>query len=115
LPIARLSPIESPITDFYVVQGPLAGLPTGVFWVLANACYWAFWINLMVGLTNVMPAVPLDGGFLFRDWLDIVFEKAGYKEKAKGGRQILIDKIVTGLSLLILFLILWQFIGPRLF
>ncbi|MBI5000005.1 MAG: site-2 protease family protein [Euryarchaeota archaeon] len=115
LPMAHLSPIQDPTTDFYAVQGPLAALPPDVFWVLANACYWAFWINLMVGLTNVMPAVPLDGGFLFRDWLDIVLEKVGYKERVKGGRQLLIDKIVTGLSLLILFLILWQFIGPRLF
>ncbi|OGS42441.1 MAG: hypothetical protein A3K67_02010, partial [Euryarchaeota archaeon RBG_16_62_10] len=67
LPFLDLAPIRSPVTDLYEPAGNLAWMPDIAFWVLANSLYWVFWLNLMVGLTNVLPAVPLDGGYIFRD------------------------------------------------
>lgn len=113
LPLQRLSPIEGQIAEFYVIEGFWSFLPDSLFWVLANICYWIFWLNLMVGLSNALPAVPLDGGYIFKDWLDTLLGKLrAYNAEEK--RKKAVDKIGFGLALAILFLILWQVIGPRI-
>ncbi|HUW42606.1 MAG TPA: hypothetical protein VMW02_00040, partial [Thermoplasmata archaeon] len=79
---------------------------------------------LMLGLTNALPAVPLDGGYVFRDLLKGLILRI---KKAPDGLDIIVekrmsdeelDKKISLISLLIsffvLFLILWQLIGPRL-
>ena len=67
----------------------------------------------MVGMTNVLPAVPLDGGFLFKDGLGALVDKlrkgSSEEQKAKYVRLITI-----GLALFVLLLIVWQLVGPRL-
>lgn len=152
LPLQRLSPVSGPTQDFYEVTGFWSFLPDGAFWIIANAFYWLFWLNLMVGLTNALPAVPLDGGYIFKDWLDSYFRRkrlkrnkasvrklkekvardvhAGiisrsdeeamfkkglrnYVKKEEAARTKIVDRIVISVALLILFLILWQVIGPR--
>ena len=111
LPLWGLSPFHSPITDAYTVHGFWSFLPPDAFWVLANIFYWVFWINLMLGLTNVLPAVPLDGGYIFKDGADTVLHRFIRDEKKRGKR---VDALCYTVALFILFLILWQFIGPRL-
>lgn len=126
LPLWGFSPVEGPMADLYEPTGALAGLPNSVFWVLTNSVYWIFWINLMVGLTNALPAVPLDGGYVFRDLLKGFFEKVNSRRQraAEALRKKLytdeeverfISAISLSLSVIVLFLILWQLIGPRLF
>ena len=44
------------------------------FWI-ANLLLWIGWINLYAGLFNCLPAVPLDGGHIFRDLMQWVFER----------------------------------------
>ncbi|MCK5113082.1 MAG: site-2 protease family protein, partial [Thermoplasmatales archaeon] len=61
------NPIVSPFTDSYVITGPLSVIPNNLFWIIVNALYWIFWLNFAVALFNVLPMVPLDGGFLFND------------------------------------------------
>lgn len=113
LPFQGLAPLESPLTDLFVPTGFMAGIPPSVFWFVANCLYWIFWINLMVGMTNVLPAVPLDGGFLFRDGLDALIQKfrknASEKERAK-----YVAAITYMLAIFVFMLIIWQLIGPRL-
>lgn len=72
------SPLSPPWTDVYTIQGPLSFLPAWLFWLLANIFYWVFWLNLMLGLTNALPAVPLDGGYIFRDLADSALIKRKY-------------------------------------
>jgi membrane-associated protease RseP (regulator of RpoE activity) len=113
LPFYGLAPLTSTITDLYEPQGAWSVLPDGVFWVMVNCAYWIFWINLMVGMTNVLPAVPLDGGYLFRDGLDALVKK--FKKNASDEERIkYVGKITYALALFVLFLIVWQLIGPRL-
>jgi membrane-associated protease RseP (regulator of RpoE activity) len=54
------------ITYFYEPVGWAAPLGNGMFWIL-NILMWVGWMNFYVGLFNCLPAVPLDGGQVFRD------------------------------------------------
>jgi len=112
LPFAGLAPIQSPISDLYAAEGLLSWMPSGAFWIVANCFYWVFWINLMVGLTNVLPAVPLDGGYLFRDAVDWITARLK-KDATEEERQRYVSQITYLLALIVLFLVLWQIIGPR--
>lgn len=111
LPFLDLAPIRSPVTDLYEPSGALAWMPDGVFWVLTNSLYWIFWLNLMIALTNVLPAVPLDGGHLFRDALDYVVSKVR-PARTKEQREKTVGSATLTLALFVLFLILWQLVGP---
>lgn len=62
----------SDIANFFVIEGPLAGLGGGVF-LLANLLFWTGWINLNLGIFNCIPAIPLDGGHILRSSLEAVF------------------------------------------
>ncbi|MDX1534688.1 MAG: M50 family metallopeptidase, partial [Thermoplasmata archaeon] len=112
-PFNGLMPIQPPLTEFYAVTGAWAIFPASAFFILANTVYWLFWINLMLGMTNALPAVPLDGGYLFRDWAE-----AGIKRIRRGIKAEAASRVARNLSyvaaLFILALILWQLIGPRI-
>ncbi|MCX9012466.1 MAG: site-2 protease family protein [Candidatus Methanoperedens sp.] len=54
------------ITYFYEPTGWASSLGNGIFWIL-NILMWVGWMNFYVGLFNCLPAVPLDGGHVFRD------------------------------------------------
>ncbi len=86
--------------------------PSG-FWILANILYWIFWLNLMVGITNALPAIPLDGGFIFKDAVKWLLEKLR-RNMDKEKLEKISARISTTTAFFILFLILWQIIGPRL-
>ena len=113
LPFMRptLQPAPDGVTQAFEVHAPLAALGDTGFWVLANLLYWIFWLNMMVGIFNALPAIPLDGGYIFRDGLTWLIEKLrpGRDKEAIEGLTM---KTTLTLSLLILFLIIWQFIGP---
>src|SRR5437773_1272417 len=95
-------------TDF---TSALARAP--LFWLLVNTAYWLFWLNAMLGATNALPAVPLDGGYIFKDGVEGLLSRI-----RKGISTEQRDRIVTNVSrafaFLILGLVVWQFIGPRI-
>lgn len=112
LPFFRLLPLESPVTELYTVHGPLSALPAPAFWMLANTFYWLFWLNLMVGATNSLPIPKLDGGMVFKDGMESLLRRLRPMwtlEKVEK-RALLIYR---AMGLLVVFLIAWQFIGPR--
>jgi len=113
LPLASLEPISGSTTNFYHLTGPLAGVDPGTFWVGANILYWLAWMNLLLGLSNALPLVPLDGGLLFRDFAASVAARLRRGWSAAqldqfGGRAVTLS------SFLVLMLLVWQFIVPRL-
>jgi len=116
LPFQGLAPIDSPIADLFVPTGALGWMPVGVFWFIANCLYWLFWINLMVGMTNVLPAIPLDGGYMFKDALSGIVARVK-KNSSEKERQIWESRVISIMymvTMLVFFLIIWQLIGPRL-
>lgn len=111
LPFLGLQPLEAPLIELYHVTGPLAASP-GAFWVIANAFYWLFWLNLVVGASNSLPIPRFDGGMVYLDGWESLWArlKPEWSAEKRARRSLWIYR-ATGL--VILFLILWQLIGPR--
>ncbi|MVT12926.1 MAG: peptidase M50 [Euryarchaeota archaeon] len=105
LPFIGLSPFPSYFQSVYLT--PFSPI---LFWPIANIFYWIFWINLMLGLTNALPLLPLDGGYVLKDMISGLLER--YKVMKN---ESIANGVSIALSLLVLFLILWQFIYPRIF
>lgn len=112
LPFFGLSPMKGPLLEMYDVPVPDGAATTG-YWVVANLFYWVMWISLMLGLTNALPAVPLDGGFLFRDFVDGVIHRLK-PSSTQEGRAPIVKKTSVAISFMILGLILLQFLAPRI-
>ena len=106
-----LQPPPPGVTQAFEVTGSMAVIGDTLFWVIANLLYWIFWLNIMVGIFNALPAIPLDGGYIFRDGISWMLEKLRPTRQASEV-DITATKVTVALSVLILFLILWQFIGP---
>jgi membrane-associated protease RseP (regulator of RpoE activity) len=113
LPPAGVEPVSGASVVFYHATGPLASLGVGNVWILANVLYWLTWMNLLLGLSNALPLIPLDGNLLFRDWVSAI---AGRLRTGWTAAQLddLSGRWTIAASLLIVFLLLWQFVAPRL-
>ena len=108
LPIFGLegyNPITSPFVESYTIEGPLAVLPTNVFWIIVNILYWVGWLNLMVGIFNILPMVPLDGGFLFSDAVRTIIKRIK-KDISDEKSEKIVSRVTLVFSLFILFVIL---------
>ena len=113
LPFQKLQPFPEHFTSLFAPTGLVGVIPDSTFWILANSFYWIFWLNLMVGLTNALPAVPLDGGFIFADGVTGMLGKVRSSMTAERKEEI-VDRLVSLLAITVLFLIIWQIVGPRL-
>jgi len=113
LPFQKLQPFPEHFTALFSPTGIVGVIPDSAFWVLANSFYWIFWLNLMVGLTNALPAVPLDGGFIFADGVTGMLGKVKSSMTAQRKEEI-VDRLVSVLAITVVFLIVWQIVGPRL-
>jgi membrane-associated protease RseP (regulator of RpoE activity) len=104
LPISATSRwnFVNPIYTIAVTAAEILGRPVFhpyiynslVPWVVIDIVKWMFILNLGVGLFNMLPAVPLDGGYM----MQTVLERRISSEKAK--------RVVRALSYFILVLIL---------
>ena len=101
------NPIAAPFTDSYAITGPLGFIPTDAFWIIVNSIYWIAWLNLMIGIFNILPMVPLDGGFLFNDAIRSIVLKI---KKSVSDENL--DKIVRKVSLVVSLIILFVIISP---
>ncbi len=113
LPFSGYSPIGDPAARFYQVEGPAAVIPAPLFWILVNALYWLFWLNLMLGATNALPAIPLDGGYIFKDGIESFVSRLRKGISAEA-RDRIVRSVSYTFAFLILALVLWQLIGPRI-
>ncbi|MGF3554597.1 MAG: site-2 protease family protein [Thermoplasmatota archaeon] len=103
------NPIVSPFTESYVITGPIAVFPPILFWIIVNTLYWIFWLNLAVGLFNVLPMIPLDGGFLFNDVMHSLVKKLKMNASEETRNKI-VKNISFTISMIILIAIIFPFI-----
>ncbi|RZB32971.1 MAG: hypothetical protein SRB1_01264 [Desulfobacteraceae bacterium Eth-SRB1] len=85
------------LINFYEPAGWAQPLGIWTFWI-ANSALWIGWINFYVGLFNCLPAVPLDGGHVFKDTLSSVFNKILKNEKRS---EQISHRIITVLAVMI--------------
>ncbi len=113
LPITGVVPLHEPLTDYYEPAGGWGLFPEPAFWFLANTFYYIFWLNVLVGTFNVLPAVPLDGGYIFKDGVGWLVEKFT-KNITQRRRELYVKMVSRTIAFTVLFLIIWVLIYPRL-
>lgn len=89
----------------------LASLFGGGIFLTADVLFWIGWINFYVGLFNCLPAIPLDGGYVFREMLNPVL-RIGVKDE---GKKEKISKAITAtIAIFIAASIVFMLAGPYL-
>lgn len=89
------------LTSFYEPTGWMAEFGMGAFWIL-NILLWVGWMNFYAGLFNCLPAVPLDGGHVFRDVMASSLTKMlGDEEKVERISNVIV--LIFALMILLSF------------
>jgi len=88
------------VTNFFIVEGPLAALGGGVF-LLANLLFWSGWINIQLALFNCLPAFPLDGGRILRMVAEAVISRIPVSDRHAAVRTITVSSGLVMLAGLI--------------
>ena len=104
---------QQPVLSVYLPTFYETPFHSGTFWVLLNLAFWIFWINLMVGFTNILPMLPLDGGHIFREAVGGIVAKVRPSLPAER-QERLVGASATAMSLLILGALLVSLVGPWL-
>jgi membrane-associated protease RseP (regulator of RpoE activity) len=96
------------IMQFYHPVGWAEPLGIGIFWI-ANTLLWIGWLNFYVGLFNCLPAVPLDGGHVFKDYTYSFAYRFTKNEKTS---EKISNSITASFSLLIFFSFMFMIFLP---
>ena len=95
-PFNGMSPVPDDVKWWY--DAPI-GEAT---WVLLSLLYWIFWLDILLAISNALPAYPFDGGLLFAGWVDWVLEKSGRMDQER--RQEVGGRISSAVSNVVLLM-----------
>jgi len=96
------------LMQFYEPVGWAESLGVGIFWI-ANILLWTGWLNFSVGLFNCIPAIPLDGGHVFKGYFEYSIKKLTKNDLMSQN----IAGIVSGLlSIFVLLSFAFMIFGP---
>jgi membrane-associated protease RseP (regulator of RpoE activity) len=96
------------IMQFYHPVGWAEPLGIGIFWI-ANTLLWVGWLNFYVGLFNCLPAVPLDGGHVFKDY---TYSFVYRLTRNNSISEKVSNYITVSFSMLIMFSFVFMILGP---
>ncbi|MCK8519093.1 site-2 protease family protein [Methanoculleus sp. 7T] len=57
--------------------------PFPFFWGTVHLAFWLGWFNLLVGMFNAIPIVPLDGGYIMKEGVERFFDRLGWSRYAQ--------------------------------
>ncbi|WP_299268662.1 site-2 protease family protein [Halorientalis sp.] len=97
------------VANFYTASGLLGGLGGGVL-IAANMLFWTAWVNLQLGMFNLVPTFPLDGGHILRTSSEAIVSRL----PVEGGRR-LTTTVTISISLLMIAGLVLMIFGPQLF
>lgn len=95
-PFNGMDPISDEVKWWYDV--PMGDL----FWVILSLLYWIFWLDILLGISNALPAYPFDGGFIFAGGVNWLLEKLRIGDEAR--RERMTENISSSVSSLVLFM-----------
>lgn len=96
------------ILQFYQPAGWAEPFGIWVFWI-ANTLLWIGWLNFYVGLFNCLPAIPLDGGHVFRDYTySLIYRITGNEQTSSR----VSNSIAASFTLLIMISFVFMMLGP---
>jgi len=104
MPMRGYSPLPAEMMWWY----ESSVMSDDVFWVVLQTIFWIFWLNLVLAVTNALPAVPFDGGYLFRDGVGAIVDRT-HKNSTPERREKIVNgatRIVSYIMLLILMFIM---------
>ena len=117
---SAINPLEESMLS--AEQTGLSGfLGTSTMILILELCFWLIWVNILLGLTNLIPIIPFDGGHMFRDMMHSVIEKInririsfGFKKWHPLAIENFVKKISGWSSLSLLFVLILMFVLPYL-
>ena len=69
--------------------------------------YWIFWLDIVLAISNALPAMPFDGGLLMMGALDWIYEKAGVTDQEARDKKVgRVGSVISYSMLFILVLVL---------
>ncbi len=107
---AGFSSFNPLLSHLYEPAAAVSFLGTSVFFI-ADVLFWTGWINFYVGLFNCLPAIPLDGGYVFREMLNPVL-RIGIKDEKK--KERIVKAITATIALFVASAIVFTLVGPYL-
>jgi membrane-associated protease RseP (regulator of RpoE activity) len=104
-PINGLDPIPDSITWWY-------DAPSGdITWIVVKMLFWIFWLDILLAISNALPAYPFDGGFLFEGGVNWLLEVFGVKEEERRKKMSeSISRSISTVTLLMFALVILTFI-----
>ncbi len=98
------------LANFYTPAGWAEPFGIGIFWI-ANSLLWIGWLNFYVGLFNCLPAVPLDGGHIFKDYIKAFIYRLTRNEE----QSLRLSTAVTATFAVLIFMsFMFMIFGPYL-
>ena len=95
-PFNGMDPISEDVQWWY--DAPMGQ----AFWIVITLLYWLFWLNILLAISNALPAYPFDGGFIFAGGVSWLCERLGVRDEER--RQRITDSVSNSVSTVVLFM-----------
>ena len=97
-PFSGYSPVPQEVQWWY----HSSVLSDSALWIVIQTLFWIFWLNLVLAVTNALPAVPFDGGYLFRDGIGAIVDRT-HKNAAPEKKEKITNAVASTVSYIMLF------------